>query len=38
MNPFNIQGLYSEEFIKSVKRGLRDYKNKKTYRLKDLDV
>jgi len=31
-------GLYSEEFIKSVKKGLKDYKNKKTYRLKDLNV
>ena len=31
-------GLYNEEFIKSVKRGLRYYKKKKIYKLKDLNV
>jgi len=31
-------GLYNEEFIKSVKRGIRDYKKKKLYKLKDLNV
>jgi len=31
-------GLYNEEFIKSVKRGLRDYKKKKIYKLKNLNV
>ncbi len=31
-------GFYNEEFIKSVKRGLRDYKNKRIYKLKDLNV
>jgi hypothetical protein len=31
-------GLYNEEFIKSVKRGLRDYRNKRVYKLKDLNV
>ncbi len=34
----NDLGLYNEEFVKSVKRGLRDYKKKKTYKLKDLNV
>jgi len=31
-------GLYNEEFIKSVKRGLNDYKKKRVYKLKDLNV
>jgi len=31
-------GLYNEEFIKSVKRGLKDYKKKRVYKLKDLNV
>ncbi len=31
-------GLYNEEFIKSVERGLKDYKKKRIYKLKDLNV
>jgi hypothetical protein len=31
-------GLYNEEFIKSVKRGLKYYKKKRVYKLKDLNV
>jgi hypothetical protein len=31
-------GLYNEEFIKSVRRGLRDYRKKRVYKLKDLNV
>jgi hypothetical protein len=27
-------GLYNEEFIKSVKRGLRDYKKKRVYMIR----
>jgi hypothetical protein len=27
-------GLYNEEFIKSVKRGLRDYKKKRIYMIR----
>jgi hypothetical protein len=27
-------GLYNEEFIKSVKRGLRDYKKKRNYMIR----
>jgi len=34
----NDLGLYNDEFIKSVKKGLRDYKKKKIYKLKDLNV
>ncbi len=31
-------GLYNEEFIRSVKRGMRDFKKGKVYKLKDLNV
>ena len=34
----NDLGLYNDEFIKSVKKGLSDYKKKKIYKLKDLNV
>jgi|GEM_PF-6132045 hypothetical protein len=34
----NDLGLYNDEFIKSVRKGLRDYKKKKIYKLKDLNV
>ncbi|GIW67086.1 MAG: hypothetical protein KatS3mg095_0984 [Candidatus Parcubacteria bacterium] len=31
-------GLYNEDFIKSVKRGWRDYRRGRVYKIKDLKI